>query len=232
MAVMRLWLVPLLALGALPAFSQGQSLSSGPHRMEITLELLEGGKWKAVNPGLVLAQNDRVRFRFRTNFDGYLYVMNRSTSGKYEQLFPREETGQENRIAAGEKYTIPATQTVFRIAGPPGQEIVYWLISPVRLGELPQYKPLPPPPPPDKRLPENLLPRCDDEIFRARGECVDSSAGPRAVRPGTELPRNLSGSGASTPRDLLFMRQEDTSVVASPTPLTGPVIYEFRLAHK
>src|SRR5579885_1078858 len=120
MAVMRLWLVPLLALGALPAFSQGQSLSSGPHRMEITLELLEGGKWKAVNPGLVLAQNDRVRFRFRTNFDGYLYVMNRSTSGKYEQLFPREETGQENRIAAGEKYTIPATQTVFRIAGPPG----------------------------------------------------------------------------------------------------------------
>ena len=39
-----------------------------------------------------------MRFRFRTNFDGYLYVTNLGTSGKYEQLFPRQETGQDNRI--------------------------------------------------------------------------------------------------------------------------------------
>ena len=82
-------------------------MAQGAHRMEILLERLDGDTWHTIDPGLVLAQGDRVRFRFRTNFDGYLYVMNQSTSGKYEQLFPREETGQDNRIAAGKEYQVP-----------------------------------------------------------------------------------------------------------------------------
>ena len=75
-----------------------------------------------------------MRFRYRANFAGYLYVVNRSTSGKVEQLFPREETGQDNRIAAGKQYTIPSTDAIFRIAGPAGHELIYWLASPVELG--------------------------------------------------------------------------------------------------
>ena len=92
--------------------------------------------WRAIDPGLVLAQNDRVRFKFRTNFDGYLYVMNQSTSGKYEQLFPREETGRDNRISASKEYQVPATSAAFRIAGPPGHEIVYWMVTPARLTDV------------------------------------------------------------------------------------------------
>jgi len=30
----------------------------------------------------------------------------------------------------------------------------------------------------------------------------------------------------------MVMREKDTAVISSPEPLTGPVIYEFRLAHK
>jgi hypothetical protein len=30
----------------------------------------------------------------------------------------------------------------------------------------------------------------------------------------------------------LLLRQKDTSVVSSPVPLAGPVVYEFRLAHR
>ena len=100
--------------------AQSRTMTQGAHRMEIMLERLDGGAWHTIDPGLVLAQGDRVRFRFRTNFDGYLYVTNQSTSGKYEQLFPREETGQDNHIAAGKEYQVPATATVFRIAGPAG----------------------------------------------------------------------------------------------------------------
>ena len=48
-------------------------MKQGAYRMEITLERLDGDAWRAVDPGLVLAQGDRVRFRYRTNFDGYLY---------------------------------------------------------------------------------------------------------------------------------------------------------------
>ena len=98
------------------------------HRMEIMLDRLDGASWRAIDPGLVLERSDRVRFRFRTNFDGYLYVLNQSTSGKYEQLFPRQETGQDNRVEAGKEYQVPATSSVFRIAGPAGHEIVYWLV--------------------------------------------------------------------------------------------------------
>jgi hypothetical protein len=105
--------VPVLALLPL-AWSQSHSMAQGAHRMELMLERLDGATWKTIDPALVLAQGDHVRFRFRTNFDGYLYVTNQSTSGKYEQLFPREETGQDNRILAGKDYQVPATSVAFR----------------------------------------------------------------------------------------------------------------------
>ena len=226
-------LAALAALGA-SAFGQGRILSQGGHRMELQLERLEaGGAWRSVDPALVLAQNDRVRFRFRTNFDGYLYVMNRSSSGKYEQLFPREETGQQNRVEAGKDYQVPATSTAFRIAGPPGYETVYWMVTPARLTEEPpRYQPLPPPPAQDKPLPPNLIPRCDDAVLRARGDCIDNSAGPKLVPRGEDVPQNLAAAAGQSRRDLLFLRQKDTAVISSPAPLDGPVVYEFRLAHR
>jgi len=217
--------VMLAALG----FSQTHTMTEGAHRMELMLERLDGEAWRTIDPGLVLAQGDRVRFRFRTNFDGYLYVTNQSTSGKYEQLFPREETGQDNRVAAGREYHVPATSTVFRIAGPPGHEIVYWLVTPARLSDgAPRFEA----PPGPKTAPPTLIPRCDDTLMRARGDCIDSSAGPRLVPRGEEMPQTLAAAADAGRRDLLFMRRQDTAVISSPAPLTGPVIYEFRLAHR
>ena len=70
-------------------------------------------------------------------------------------------------------------------------------------------------------------------MLKARGDCIDSSAGPKLVPRGDDIPPNLKDAAAQqNPRDLLFMRQKDTAVISSPMPLTGPVIYEFRLAHK
>jgi hypothetical protein len=131
---------------------------------------------------------------------------------------------------------VPSTQGSFWITGPAGHDIVYWLVSPIELkgtdGKAPGS--LPPPAPPARsgagRAP--LRPRCDDGVLRARGECVDSGAGPRKVGEESELPKNLSGVSRVNSRDLLFIREQDSSVVSSPVPLRGPVIYEFRLAHK
>jgi Domain of unknown function (DUF4384) len=197
---------------AAPAFPQPRTLSEGAHRMQILLDRREGSAWREIDPGLVLASGDRVRFRFRTNFDGYLYVSNRGSSGKYEQLFPRPETGEDNRILAGKEYEAPATASLFRIAGPPGYELVYWLVSPSPLsaGAAEHHGPA-----------LRLEPRCDDAILKARGDCVDSSAGPRLEPPATN----------SRP-DLLLMRQENTAVFASKEPLKGPVVFEYRLAHR
>jgi hypothetical protein len=220
-----------IAVLSAAAFSQSRTLTEGHHLMEIMLERLDGGTWHTIDPGLVLAQGDRVRFKYRTNFDGYLYVMNQSTSGKYDQLFPRDETGQDNRLLAGKEYQVPSTSSVFRIAGPAGHEVVYWLVTPARLsGAPPRYQP---PPSEQKTAPPTLIPRCDDAILRARGDCVDSSAGPKLVPRDAEIPPNLAeAAGQDGQRDLLFMRQKNTAVISSPEPLTGPVIYEFRLAHR
>ena len=208
-------------------------MTEGAHRMEIVLERLNGDDWRAVDPALVLAQGDHVRFKFRTNFDGFLYVMNQSTSGKYEQLFPRDETGRQNGVTANQQYQVPATSTAFRIAGPAGFEVVYWLVTPGRLTDAPPRFGAPPP---DLTVkPPTMIPRCDDSVLRARGDCVDSFwPGPKMVARGEELPQNSwqARLNQRSQRDLLFLQQKDTAVVASTAPLTGPVIYEFRLAHR
>jgi hypothetical protein len=218
----------ILALSA--AYPQTRKMAQGPHRMEITLERYELGTWHAIDPSLVLAEGDRLRFRYRTNFDGYLYVTNQTSSGNYEQLFPLQETGQDNRITSGKEYQVPATSADFKVAGPPGYEVVYFLVTPSKLsGAPPRVEPVPPD---FKTTPPVLTPRCDDTIWRSRGDCIDHSAGPNLVPRGAELPQNLAQAADEGRRDLLFMRQNDKAVISSPVPLTGPVIYEFRLAHK
>lgn len=229
--IFRLAGISTLALAAFAQnhFAAESAKPEGPQRMEIMLDRFDGGSWHAIDPALVLEQADRVRFRFRSSFDGYLYVMNQNTSGKYEQLFPRDETGQDNKIVAGKEYQIPATASVFRIAGPPGHEVVYWLMTPARLtGGPPRYSA----PPSGSVTPPTLIPRCDDTILRSRGDCIDHSAGPKLVPRDVELPKNLAGAADQGHGDLQFLRQKDTSVISSPAPLSGPVIYEFRLAHK
>lgn len=232
----------LLTLGlAVPSGAQTKSLGSGSQRMEISLDLLGSHQaapdgpgdsaWRSVDPGLIFSQGDHVRFRFRTNFAGFLYVMNQSTSGKYETLFPRSDTGSENRIEPGKEYIIPAAGGSFRISGPPGHDVLYWMVTPLQLGTSPKYQPLPPPPNP-AAAPPTLMPRCDDTLFKARGDCIDNSAGLRGVPREASLPSNLESIPDARSRELFFIREKDASVVASPEPLSGPVLYEFHLAHR
>jgi len=225
-----LTLTTLASVALVPANPQSRTMTQGPHRMEIMLERLESGKWHTIDPGLVLGQGDQVRFRFRTNFEGYLYVTNQNSSGNYQQLFPHADTGQDNHITPDHDYQVPATSTVFRIAGPAGYETVYWLVTPARLTAAPPR--LDPVPPSYKGTPSTLTPRCDDTIWKARGDCIDHAAGPKLVPRDVELPQNLAQAADQGSRDLLFIRQNDTAVISSPVPLTGPVIYEFRLAHR
>lgn len=183
--------------------------------MEITLERREGNAWKVIDPALVLAANDRVRFKLRTNFKGYLYVTNQSTSGNSTLLFPREDTGSMNRIESGKDYVVPATSGAFRVEGPEGYDVVSWLVSPVALDN-PQHAAGMNTQP---ETPAKMSPRCDDTIFKARGDCVDPAAGPKT-------------SQQSSAQDLIIIREKKHSVISAPSALSGPVVYQFHLAHR
>lgn len=208
------------------------------NRMEITLERHENGQWRRVDPQTVLGHHDQIRFRYKSNFPGFLYVMNRGSSGDYVKLFPSSEAGEKNRVEANREYMVPATETgAFRVDGPPGQDTVYWMVMPMEINGArqpdppPAYRPLPPPPK-DPEPPASMTPRCDDTIWKARGECLDRSAGVKAST-GT-LPSNLSSIPGAQSRELLFLHDKNktSSVVSSPAPLGGPVVYEFRISHK
>lgn len=226
-------LLPLALLTAALAPAQQQP---PPRRMVIHVETRANGEWKTVDPATIFESGAQVRFRVKANFAGYLYVMNQGTSGDYSLLFPREDTGLQNRLDPEQEYIVPATEGgAFRITGPPGQDTVYWMVTPLEIAPgrnpRPGYVPLPPPPPPGSKL-NTLVPRCDDAVFRARGECVDSTAGPRKIQDQSKLPPNLRAVPDLRSRELVFIREKNAAVVSSPAGATGPVVYEFRLAHK
>lgn len=215
-----------LALLLVPALAAAQPRTANP-KIDITVERRDGPEWKAVPSGFVFKKNDHLRFRVRANFDGYLYVMSYGTSGQYSRLFPREETGTQNRIRGGVEYFVPSTGASFRMDGPPGYDIVYWMISPLDLGGGSSYVPLPPPP--ANPVPQNMHPRCDDSILRARSVCVDSSAGARNIAPDEKLPENLPKLHS---RDVIISSQGQGTSVTSPERLEGPVMYKFLVAHE
>ena len=79
-------------------------------RIKIIVERQDASGWKTVDSALVFSTNDKLRFQVTSTFAGYLYVMNHGTSGAYELLFPRADTGADNSIEAGKDYVVPAAQ--------------------------------------------------------------------------------------------------------------------------
>ena len=183
-----------------------------PQRIRVIVERQDSAGWIAVNAAHVFDSGEKLRFRFSSSVAGYLYVTNNGTSGSHELLFPRTDTGGDNRVEAGKDYVVPASQGWFKVSGPPGQDVVRWLVSAVDLGS--QYRP---PPAPDQL---KLRPRCDDAILKARGDCIDTSAGVKPVAP----------------RELMYLQDnslgKESVVLAAPASQTGAVTYELRLAHR
>lgn len=231
--------VILLTLCILSSSSFFSVLFAQSLHTQITVERQVKGGVQVTSPQRVFHSGDLVRFRFKSSFDGYLYVMDQSTSGKYLLLFPAKDGPDANRIERDQEYLIPATRgTWFRVDNPPGYETIYFVISPVRLersapSNPPQdgVQPLPTAPPPPT-APAELHPRCDDAVFRARGECIDILAGPRAVGKDDAVPSQLPVIPAMSPRDITVINKHDSTVVAPANGADGPLIYQFRLAHR
>ncbi|MEP7367307.1 MAG: DUF4384 domain-containing protein [Acidobacteriota bacterium] len=195
---------------ALTAAAQTPKRAQPARWLDVTLDRMENEKWWPVEPGTVMKQGEHVRFRFKANFAGYVYVVNHGTSGVRALLFPNADAGMDNTVQPAKEYRVPSTQASFRIDGPAGHDQMFWIISATPLSETEALE-LTSSPPPEP----TLLPRCDETLMRARGECVDTKAGPRMIS-----------------RELTIVQKNETAHVSVVGKLTKPLMYQFRLAHE
>lgn len=229
-------LTVLLCLCAPTLYLAAQAPPAPQPALHINVQKREGTTARLMSEKHVFERGDQVRLRVRSDADGYLYVLNRSSSGTMTVLFPGHDAGS-TRVERGHEYTLPASsQRWFTITDPPGYETLYFLVSSeptpdVRSGggvNPPLVKP--PGKTPDSG--DGLIPRCNDEMFRARGDCLDLSAGPQAVDAADPLPESMNALSGTASRDI-NISQEGQTVTVTPSKGDGPaVIYEFRIAHR
>lgn len=204
--------------------------SSGPSSsamvVDITLERQEkDGTVTAMSAGHVFTAGDVIRLKLVSHYNGFLYVMSQGSSGKFSTVFPAMQTGSDNRVQRTQEYLVPALPGGwFVVEGPAGFDVLYFLLSPTPL-TAPVLSNFTAPGPVS-----SLRPRCNDEIFRARGDCTDDSAGPAAVAPGQALPAPLAPLAGSASRDITFINKSNGTVGVTGES-AAPMLYTFRLAH-
>jgi hypothetical protein len=200
--------------------------------LEITVEVQRNGAWSEVDPATVFEAGEELRFRAKANFPSRLTVTNLGSSGAVALLFPAPETGKENLLEPDRELLLPGNGGAFRISGPPGYDVIYWIASPVsEVGSRgSQYVPLAPPPP-SSTMRHTLAPRCDDGIFRARGECIDRRAGSRRLQPEPPVADNEGRAPEMRARDLDLVKRPAPQPARTGQPAAA-VVYELRIAHR
>jgi hypothetical protein len=200
--------------------------------ISIRLEQKNGDDSKTVAQNTVFHNGNILRFRLTSRIAGYLYVVDKGTTGQTTTLFPvATGSGSQNKIEPDQTMVVPAMgDGWFEVSGPSGFDIIYLLVSssPILIppATAPEVQETP-----QSTLPPNLLPRCNDEIFKARGECIDPSAGAAPLPPDAPVPRELVPFAKSAARDIILTDDSD-GVAVKPAPSAKlPLIYTFRLAH-
>jgi hypothetical protein len=224
----------LLLVGSTHRVASQTANSTG--LISIHLEQMQGSVIRAVPQNTVFRNGNILRFRLTSRIAGYLYVVDKGTTGETATLFPTA-TGTEgkNRIEPDQNVVVPANgDGWFEVSGPSGFDTIYILVSasPIAIpppasssGQNTENPNTATPPPPD------LLPRCDDQIFKARGECIDVSAGVAPLAPDAPVPRELIPLARTAARDIILTDDGDGVTVKAAPSAKLPLIYTFRLAH-
>ena len=108
--------------------------TAGQPGAKLMVELNREGKTRVVSPDTKFQSGDRVRFHLSLNFDGYLAVLNRGTSGKLNCLYPYQ--GAPNPVHASSELMVPGHEAWFEFDQTPGTEEVTFLMSKGLIAEL------------------------------------------------------------------------------------------------
>jgi eukaryotic-like serine/threonine-protein kinase len=83
---------------------------------------------------------DRVRLSFESNVDGYLYLVQQGSSGRWSVLFPNPDiNGGRNRVRKSEEYSVPDDDGFFEFDANPGVENLFVYFSQEPMQELPGF---------------------------------------------------------------------------------------------
>ena len=103
------------------------------------LQRLDTDKEEEVSPDTTFHSGDRVRFAFESNIDGYLYVIQQGSTGRWTVLFPSPRTnGGLNAIRRFQEQVVPP-DTWFRFDANPGTEKVLVFLSREPVAQLPGF---------------------------------------------------------------------------------------------
>ncbi|WP_239491857.1 serine/threonine-protein kinase [Luteitalea sp. TBR-22] len=92
-----------------------------------------------VDTATTFHSGDRVRFAFESSIDGYLYVVQQGSSGRWTVLFPSPEiNGGRNAVRRQERYVIPG-EDWFLFDETPGSEQVFVFLSREAIPQLPGF---------------------------------------------------------------------------------------------
>jgi Domain of unknown function (DUF4384) len=87
------------------------------------------GQAAEVSPDTSFQPGDRVRLSIQVSTTGYLYIINRGSSGTWTQLFPSPELPDaSNAVVPGVTYAVPPDRN-FVVSDPPGEEKLFVILS-------------------------------------------------------------------------------------------------------
>ena len=97
------------------------------HDLSFWIERIDSGTSQKVSASTVFKSGDSIRLHVRANRPGYLYVVNRGSSGRTNFLFPTASNSSEY-IDAQQTVTIPSVGDI-RFDETPGEEVVWVFVS-------------------------------------------------------------------------------------------------------
>lgn len=98
------------------------------------LKKLPDGTYQEVSPDATFHQGDRIRLSLMANQPGYLYVVERGSSGRWMPLYPARTAASDasaapgNQLEPGKQYLVPGKGS-WEFRGEPGQERLFVLLS-------------------------------------------------------------------------------------------------------
>ncbi len=92
------------------------------------------GKYKHFNfsPGMFLTSGDQLNINFKTDADGYVYIVSFDSSGVPQLIFPHEDVGKDNKVTTGKQYKLPPGG-YYELDNVTGAESIYFIAAPFKI---------------------------------------------------------------------------------------------------